>query len=203
MNYVAGVAVIIGGVALIIGIKGTQSSVWDTFTRNVINPSISSFNFKPGPVVGGGASADFSYTPPSNSTPAPNGKYQQLAYKDAVANGINPAEFVAQIQQESGFNPNVVSPAGAQGIAQFMPSTSASVGVNPLDPVAALSAAAKLMANYVRQYGSEAAALASYNAGPAAYQSAVGKGGSNWMSYLPAETQNYINEITKNSSPVV
>ena len=69
---------------------------------------------------------------------------------------------------ESNFNPFAVSPAGAQGIAQFIPSTAASYGLrNPFDPVEAMDAQAHLMSDLIRQLGSPQLALAAYNAGPA------------------------------------
>ena len=70
---------------------------------------------------------------------------------------------------ESGFNPGAVSPAGAQGIAQFMPGTAASYGLrDPFDPVAAVDAQAHLMSDLLRQFRSVPLALAAYNAGPGA-----------------------------------
>ncbi|BCL78396.1 lytic transglycosylase domain-containing protein [Ktedonobacteria bacterium brp13] len=119
--------------------------------------------------------------------------YQSIARSAAVANGINPDRFVRQIQQESGFNPNAVSPAGAIGIAQFMPGTAAGMGINPHDPVASLNAAARMMGNLDKQFGGDYnKALAAYNAGPGAVQNAVRRGGGNWLSYLPTETRNYV-----------
>src|SRR6266478_3057223 len=110
--------------------------------------------------------------------------------------GIDPNIFVRQIQQESGFNPNAVSPAGAQGIAQFMPSTAAGLGINPWNPVQALNAAAQYMANSLRAYGGDyAKALAAYNAGGGTVNYAIARGGRNWQAYLPTETQNYIKVI--------
>ena len=69
---------------------------------------------------------------------------------------------------ESNFDPFAVSPAGAQGIAQFMPGTAAAYGLDdPFDPVAAIDAQAHLMSDLIRQFGSPELALAAYNAGPA------------------------------------
>jgi len=113
----------------------------------------------------------------------------------ALNSGISPNVFVRQINQESGFNPRAVSPAGAIGIAQFEPATAAGLGINPWDPVQSLQGAARLMASYVWQYGDIAKALAAYNAGPGAVQRAINLGGSNWRVFLPFETQNYIRII--------
>jgi hypothetical protein len=76
--------------------------------------------------------------------------------------------LAAQLEQESGFNPNAVSSAGARGIAQFMPDTAAAYGLaNPLDAASAIDAQAHLMRDLLRQFGSVPLALAAYNAGSA------------------------------------
>ena len=81
---------------------------------------------------------------------------------------VSPALLAGQLMAESGFDPNAGSAAGAQGIAQFMPSTAASYGLrNPYDPEEAIDAEAHLMSDLIRQFGSPELALAAYNAGPA------------------------------------
>ncbi|HEY0391353.1 MAG TPA: transglycosylase SLT domain-containing protein [Solirubrobacterales bacterium] len=81
---------------------------------------------------------------------------------------VSAALLAAQLMAESNFNPFASSPAGAQGIAQFIPSTAAAYGLtDPFDPVAAMDAQAHLMADLIRQLGSPQLALAAYNAGPA------------------------------------
>jgi soluble lytic murein transglycosylase-like protein len=68
---------------------------------------------------------------------------------------------------ESGFNPFAVSPAGARGIAQFMPGTARQYGLdNPFDAGSSIDAQAHLMRDLLRQFGSVPLALAAYNAGP-------------------------------------
>lgn len=122
--------------------------------------------------------------------------YQSLATSYAQQAGIDPTIFVAQIQQESGFNPNAVSPAGAIGIAQFMPTTAAGLGLNPHDPVASLKAAAQYDANNLNAYnGDYAKMLAAYNAGGGAVNNAVAAHGANWLAFMPTETQNYVKNI--------
>ena len=87
----------------------------------------------------------------------------------AGANGIAPVLLAALLRSESGFDPRAVSPAGAQGIAQFMPATARGLGLrDPFDPAQAIPAAARLLAGHVRGFGSVALALAAYNAGPGA-----------------------------------
>jgi LAS superfamily LD-carboxypeptidase LdcB len=81
---------------------------------------------------------------------------------------VSAALLAAQLMAESNFNPFATSSAGAQGIAQFIPSTAAAYGLrDPFDPVAAIEAQAHLMSDLIRQLGSPALALAAYNAGPA------------------------------------
>ena len=81
---------------------------------------------------------------------------------------VSAALLAGQLMAESGFDPNAGSSAGAQGIAQFMPSTAASYGLkNPFDPEEAIDAEAHLMSDLLRQFGSPELALAAYNAGPA------------------------------------
>ncbi|WP_376794087.1 transglycosylase SLT domain-containing protein [Thermogemmatispora sp.] len=126
--------------------------------------------------------------------------YVQVAYQAALDVGLPPAFFVRQIDVESGFNPDAVSPAGAVGIAQLLPSTAAGLGVDPWDPVEALRGAARLMASYVSRYGGDyAQALAAYNAGPGQLQQALNACGAAWLSCLPAETQAYIHTILAGS----
>jgi hypothetical protein len=93
-------------------------------------------------------------------------------YADAIGRAsqrwsVSATLLAAQLQQESGFNPNAVSPAGARGIAQFMPDTAAAYGLtDPTDAAAAIDAQAHLMRDLLRQFGSVPLALAAYNAGP-------------------------------------
>jgi hypothetical protein len=81
---------------------------------------------------------------------------------------VSGALLAAQLMAESNFNPFAVSPAGAAGIAQFMPGTAAAYGLDdPFDAVAAIDAQAHLMADLLEQFSDPSLALAAYNAGPA------------------------------------
>jgi hypothetical protein len=113
---------------------------------------------------GGGAMAASSTTLPS-FVPS---RYRDPIFRSAARWGVPPALMAGQLMAESGFDPNAGSSAGAQGIAQFMPSTAAAYGLaNPYDPIAAIDAEAHLMSDLLRQFGSPELALAAYNAGPA------------------------------------
>jgi len=169
-----------GHVILFLAILGIIG--WYAF-RNVLPGTLPSFGARSsGPVAG------------CPSTPA--SQYVPLACQAARDAGIDPAIFVRQINEESGFNPGEVSPAGAEGIAQFMPETAAGMGINPWDPQSALEGAAKYMARLQANFGGNyAMALAAYNAGSGAVQSAVARCGPAWRACIPAETQNYLNVI--------
>jgi hypothetical protein len=81
---------------------------------------------------------------------------------------VSAALISAQLYAESNFNPFAQSPAGAQGIAQFMPGTAQAMGLaNPFDAEAAIDAQAHLMRDLLRRFASVPLALAAYNAGPA------------------------------------
>ena len=92
-----------------------------------------------------------------------------LVLRAASAAALPPILLAALLQAESGFDARAVSPAGALGIAQFMPATAADVGLrDPFDPELAVPAAARLLAGHLRAFGSVPLALAAYNAGPGA-----------------------------------
>jgi hypothetical protein len=125
--------------------------------------------------------------------------FHYIAREDAKAGGIDPTNFERQIQQESGFQIDVSSSAGAQGIAQFLPSTAKGWGVDdPMDPFASLKGAVKMMKSKLNKYGDWAHALAAYNAGDGNVDKAIRNCGSaNWRNCLPSETQNYIRIILR------
>lgn len=111
----------------------------------------------------------------------------------AERHGLPPEFLAAALLQESAFDPQAISSAGAVGIAQFMPSTAQEAGIDPFDPYDAIDGAAKLLSQYVRGYTREysnpyTAALAAYNAGPGAVETYHG---------IPpyAETREYIDDI--------
>jgi len=113
----------------------------------------------------------------------------------AQRNGLDPALLAGLIKQESGFNANARSGAGAQGLTQLMPQTAAGLGVNnPLDPAQAIEGGAKYLKQQLDRFGGDVArALAAYNAGPGAVQRFGG---------VPpyAETQNYVRAVQANAA---
>lgn len=112
----------------------------------------------------------------------------------AARNNELPPEFLAAtLLQESAFDPQAISSAGAIGIAQFMPDTASGAGVDPFNPYDSIRGAGALLGSYVSEYQSRYAnpwvdALAAYNAGPEAVAAYHG---------IPpyAQTRDYINEV--------
>jgi hypothetical protein len=121
--------------------------------------------------------------------------YSELAASYARAYGLDPEIFVRQMMQESGLNPDAVSPKGAVGIAQIMPDTARDPGYgvrpieDPTDPEEALRFGAELMRAMLDEFGGDyKLALSAYNAGAGAVKKYGG---------VPPfqETQNYVNTI--------
>jgi hypothetical protein len=110
----------------------------------------------------------------------------------AKAEGLPPDFFTKLIWRESSFRPNAVSPAGAQGVAQFMPGTASDRGlIDPFDPASAIPASAKFLGELKRRFGNLGLAAAAYNAGETAVANWLANKGS-----LPFETQDYVLAIT-------
>jgi Transglycosylase SLT domain/D-alanyl-D-alanine carboxypeptidase/Putative Flp pilus-assembly TadE/G-like len=96
-------------------------------------------------------------------------RFAPLIVRAAQRWGVSAHLLAAQLYAESNFNPFARSPAGAEGIAQFMPGTAAGLGlVDPFDPKAAIDAQAHLMRDLLGRFGSVPLALAAYNAGAGA-----------------------------------
>jgi len=112
-----------------------------------------------------GLSARGSFAYPG-AIPSIPGQYVQWANQAAEATGVPAALILAVAAQESGFDPDAVSPAGAQGLMQFMPGTWARFGRgSPFDPRAAIFAGAEYLRHLALKLGSWPLALAGYNAG--------------------------------------
>ncbi len=92
-----------------------------------------------------------------------------IVESSAKAEGLPVGFFTRLIWRESAFRPTAVSPAGAQGVAQFMPRTASERGLaDPFDPAAAIPESAKLLAELELRFGNLGLAAAAYNAGPTA-----------------------------------
>lgn len=108
----------------------------------------------------------------------------------AARHKLDPALLAGLIRQESNFNPNAVSSAGARGLTQLMPGTAAGLGVkDATDPAQAIEGGARYLRQQLDRFGSDPSrALAAYNAGPGAV---LRHGG------VPpyAETQAYVRKV--------
>ena len=114
--------------------------------------------------------------------------YSDLFSRAASRYGVDASLLAAMANQESGFDSQAVSPAGAQGLMQFMPATAKGLGVNPLDPNSAIDGAARYLSSLTKQFGSTDLALAAYNAGPGTV--------SRYGGIPPySETQNYVRSV--------
>ncbi|CAA9373557.1 transglycosylase SLT domain-containing protein [uncultured Nocardioides sp.] len=119
-----------------------------------------------------------------------------VPYADAFntagrAHGVSPLLLSAVARQESGFDADAVSSAGAQGLMQLMPATAKGLGVtDSFNPTQAVDGAARLLKDLMTRFGSTELALAAYNAGPGAVLKYDG---------IPpyAETQNYVRSIMR------
>jgi Transglycosylase SLT domain/SPOR domain len=115
-----------------------------------------------------------------------------LMQEEADATGLPAMFFVRLIWKESRFNPEAVSPKGAQGIAQFMPGTAADRGLDdPFEPKSAIVHSASLLADLRNEFGNIGLAAAAYNAGAERVHA--------WLdgrSSLPAETIGYVYFVT-------
>ena len=117
-------------------------------------------------------------------------RFRSPLFRAATHWNVSAALLAAQLMAESNFNPYASSPAGAQGIAQFIPSTAAAYGLrDPFDPDEAIDAEAHLMSDLIHQFGSPQLALAAYNAGPAPVEAC------NCVPAIP-ETTAYVSRIS-------
>lgn len=132
-------------------------------------------------------------------------KEQLVDYLRTVANsyGIDPDIAYRQINAESGFRDDAVSPAGAKGIAQFVDGTAKRFGLDdPFDPVASLNAWGAYMSFLLERFGYRYdLALAGYNSGEnrSEYENAYNENrGINWSvlpGNVPIETRSYVRKI--------
>jgi len=142
-------------------------------------------------------------TPSPTITPTPPPDKSAMAYYEAINKAAKenniPQDILYNLlaKESMHFNPDVISgalssPAGAKGIAQFMPDTAKGMGFDPLDAEVAIKKAAEYLAAKKKRHGTWEKALASYNAGSGAVEEYGG---------VPPyeETINYVKDIIKNS----
>lgn len=96
------------------------------------------------------------------------GPFLAMARAAADKHGVPQDLFLRLVHQESRFNQNAISHAGAIGLAQLMPETAAQLRVDPTKPHENLEGGARYLKMQYVEFGSWRLALAAYNAGPGA-----------------------------------
>jgi len=119
---------------------------------------------------------------------------QELLTRAAIHAGLPPAIVHSVAKAESGFKVDAVSPKGAIGLMQLMPSTAATLNADPHDPEQNVEAGARYLRELLLKYENDphqvTKALAAYNAGPGAVDKYKG---------IPPyrETIEYVNRVVK------
>jgi soluble lytic murein transglycosylase-like protein len=148
------------------------------------------FGWSAGNVVASGA------PPPPDCPPISAAAAKTIIDREATRNKLDANLVQAVVEAESAYSPCAVSPVGAMGLMQLMPSTADSLLVtDPYDPSQNITAGTQYLKQMLDRYGGDIAkALAAYNAGPARVDAAGG---------VPAipETQEYVRKIMGKITP--
>lgn len=165
-------------------VYGNSDDIKTNFTNEVLKRAIQEVN---------DARADYSKVQSNVQPTATKSQILDMINKVSKQNGVDERLVQALIKQESGFNPNAKSKAGAIGLMQLMPSTAKALGVkDPYNAAQNVEGGVKYLKSMLDKYnGNIILALAAYNAGP----NAVDK-----YSGVPPykETQNYVKNILAN-----
>ena len=200
------------------GLDGPGRALYDQQHRGdpIVNMTLPNGQFYSGPSSRLGAALGNNNNPDNTPTiedghqytPGPGGRANQANWRTAgggAGNSARPFPVVngnmldnITMQSESGGNPNAVSPAGARGLMQVMPSTARApgFGIKPSDGSQADDARVgrEYRAKMQARYGNNLPKMwAAYNWGPGNLDRALSQHGEDWLSHAPAETRAYVN----------
>jgi len=112
--------------------------------------------------------------------------------------GVEEALIKAVIKQESGFNQNAVSKAGAIGLMQLMPQTARALKVDPYNPFENIEGGVRYLKSLINNFkGNKYLALAAYNGGIGRMKK-LGVDTIEEISKMPKETVNYVKKVMEN-----
>lgn len=134
--------------------------------------------------------------PPPECPPTSAAEVKPIIDREATRQKLDARLVQAVVEAESAYSPCAVSPVGAMGLMQLMPSTAESLQVSdPFDPSQNITAGTQYLKQMLDRYGGDIAkALAAYNAGPARVDAAGG------IPSIP-ETQEYVRKIMGKITP--
>lgn len=128
--------------------------------------------------------------------PMANGMVGRASYNTIEGQNGLPRGLLQNVEYTESRGRDLVSPAGAQGYFQFMPGTAQRYGVNVHDEGSSAQGAARYLRDLKEMFGgSIEKAVAAYNWGEGNLQKDIDKHGDRWKDYLPAETQNYLQNV--------
>ena len=128
--------------------------------------------------------------PVGRACPVP-AQYRLVIAAASADTGLSVSLLAAVAHVESGFDRRAVSPAGARGVLQVLPSTARSLGFDARDPHEAVLAGARYLRLLLDRFGSMPLALAAYNAGPSAVSAAGGAPSVEVAGYVASVTERW------------